>query len=71
MKRIITLIAAIFLLVAGNVDTVNAQQLTKQQEKALQKDVKKRVKELKKAGWEPLASTQTLYYALPKYRTYI
>ncbi len=71
MKRIITLIAAIFLLVAGNVDTVNAQQLTKQQEKALQKDVKKRVKELKKAGWEPLASTQTLDYALLKYRTYI
>lgn len=32
---------------------------------------KKRVKELKKAGWEPLASTQTLDYALLKYRTYI
>ncbi len=71
MKKIIAIITTMLLLMVGNVDAVSAQQLTKQQEKALQKDVKKRVKELKKAGWEPLASTQTLDYALLKYRTYI
>lgn len=71
MKKLIVIITALLLCIAGNVETASAQQLTKQQEKALQKDVKKRVKELKKAGWEPLASTQTLDYALLKYRTYI
>lgn len=71
MKKIITIIAALILFMVGSADNANAQQLSKQQEKALQKDVKKRVKELKKAGWEPLASTQTLDYALLKYRTYI
>lgn len=71
MKKLIVIITALLLCIAGNAETASAQQLTKQQEKALQKDVKKRVKELKKAGWEPLASTQTLDYALLKYRTYI
>jgi len=71
MKKIFTLIATLILLMVAATDTASAQQLSKQQEKALQKDVKKRVKELKKAGWEPLASTQTLDYALLKYRTYI
>lgn len=71
MKKVIALFAAVAMLLSGGVSTLQAQQLTKQQEKAIQKDVKKRVKELKKAGWEPLASTQTLDYALFKYRTYI
>lgn len=71
MKKIITLITTAILLFVGNINTVTAQELTKQQEKAIQKDVKKRAKELKKAGWEPLASTQTLDYALLKYRIYI
>ena len=71
MKKLVVIITALLLCIAGNVETASAQQLTKQQEKALQKDVKKRVKELKKAGWEPLASAQTLDYALLKYRTYI
>ncbi|WP_302591629.1 hypothetical protein [uncultured Muribaculum sp.] len=71
MKKFITLLAAMIMFMAGSFDPACAQQFTKQQEKALQKDVKKRVKQLKKAGWEPLASTQTLDYSLLKYRTYI
>lgn len=49
----------------GCVATVDAQS------KALKKDVKKRVKELKKEGWKPLASSSTLEYAFSKYRTYL
>lgn len=36
-----------------------------------EKDVKKRVKELTKEGWKPLASSSTLEYAFSKYRTYL
>lgn len=71
MKNSVLFIAAILLMMVGNIDTVSAQQLSKQQEKALQKDVKKRVKQLKEAGWDMLASTQTMDYALMKYRRYI
>ncbi|MDR1004671.1 MAG: hypothetical protein LBL97_06680, partial [Prevotellaceae bacterium] len=41
------------------------------QSKALQKDIKKRVKQLEKEGWELQASTQTLTYAITKFRTYL
>ena len=41
------------------------------QSKALSKDVKRRVKELKKEGWKMQASTTTLDYAMLKYRTYM
>ncbi|MDR0989098.1 MAG: hypothetical protein LBM06_06530 [Prevotellaceae bacterium] len=41
------------------------------QSKALQKDIKKRVKQLEKEGWKLQASTQTLTYAVTKYRTYL
>ncbi|MCM1336823.1 MAG: hypothetical protein NC187_04040 [Candidatus Amulumruptor caecigallinarius] len=71
MKKILTLFTLLALLIAGGQTTISAQSLTKQQEKAIQKDVKKRTKELKKANWEPLASTQTMEYALLSYRTYI
>ncbi len=71
MKNSILFIATILLMMIGNIDTVSAQQLSKQQEKALQKDVKKRAKQLKEAGWDMLASTQTMDYALMKYRRYI
>lgn len=71
MKKILTLFTLLALLIAGGQSAVQAQSLTKQQEKAIQKDVKKRAKELKKANWEPLASTQTMEYALLNYRTYI
>ncbi len=71
MKKIIAIFATFMMLISGGMGTIEAQQLTKSQEKAIQKDAKKRAKELKKAGWEPLASTQTMEYALIKYRTYI
>ncbi|MDE6489549.1 MAG: hypothetical protein K2L49_00145, partial [Muribaculaceae bacterium] len=51
--------------------TVYAQELSKAQTKAIEKDAKKRCKELKKAGWEPLASTSTMEYSMLKYRTYL
>lgn len=49
----------------GGVASVSAQS------KALEKDVKKRVKELKKEGWKLQASTTTLDYAMLKYRMYL
>lgn len=49
----------------GGVASVSAQS------KALEKDVKKRVKELKKEGWKLQASATTLDYAMLKYRTYL
>lgn len=70
MKKILTLITLVVALLAGNCSVAYAQ-MSKKDEKALQKDVKKRVKQLEKAGWQPLASTQTLEYALTKYRKYI
>ncbi len=71
MKKLISIFAIFMLMLTTGISSTNAQQLSKQQEKALQKDVKNRVKQLKKEGWSPLASTQTLDYALLKYRTYI
>lgn len=41
------------------------------QTKALKKDVKKTVKELKKAGWDVYAQASTLEYSLTKYRSYM
>lgn len=41
------------------------------QSKAIKKDVKKTLKEYKKAGWENYAQTSSLEYALTKYRTYM
>ncbi len=65
MKRIIAFAVLVFAIVFGGVATVNAQS------KELKKDVKKRVKQLKKEGWTLSGSTQTLDYALLKYRTYL
>lgn len=52
-------------------DNSTKRELTKKEVKAIEKDVKKRCKELKKAGWEPLASAATMEYSMNKYRTYI
>lgn len=41
------------------------------QSKALKKDVKKTIKEMKKAGWEIYGQASTLEYALTKYRSYM
>lgn len=48
-----------------------ATELTKDEIKAIEKDTKNRCKELKKAGWEPLASAATMEYSMNKYRKYI
>ena len=55
----------VFAVLFGAVASVSAQS------KALEKDVKKRAKELKKEGWKMQASTSTLDYALLKYRMYM
>ena len=65
MKRGFTFLALICAILFGCVANADAQS------KALKKDVKKRVKELKKEGWKPLASSSTLDYAFAKYRTYL
>ena len=65
MKRSFAFFALVCAILFGCVATVDAQS------KALKKDVKKRVKELKKDGWKPLASSSTLEYAFSKYRTYL
>lgn len=73
MKKLLTIIALLFAFTAAPVAMAapEAEPLSKSQTKAIEKDAKKRCKELKKAGWEPLASTTTLEYAMIKYRTYI
>lgn len=71
MKKILGILSLIVMFVAGATYSADAQELSKQQQKAIEKDVKKRSKQLSKAGWEPLAATSTLDYSMLKYRTYI
>ena len=52
MKRSFAFFALVCAILFGCVATAGAQS------KALKKDVKKRVKELKKEGWKPLASSE-------------
>lgn len=54
-----------FAVLFGAVASVSARS------KALEKDVKKRVKELKEEGWTLQASASTLDYVLLKYRMYL
>lgn len=65
MKKIFMYLILAFAMLFGGVTIASAQS------KALLKDVKKTVKEKKKAGWTLLASASTLDYALTKYRTYM
>lgn len=55
----------VFAVLFGSVASVSAQS------KQLEKNTKKRAKELKKEGWTMQASTTTLDYALLKYNTYL
>ncbi|MCM1066112.1 MAG: hypothetical protein NC418_00890 [Muribaculaceae bacterium] len=71
MKKLFTIIALLFAFVTAPVAMAQADALSSKQVKAIEKDAKKRCKELKKAGWEPLASTSTMEYSMIKYRTYI
>lgn len=65
MKKSFMYLMLVFAVLFGAVASVSAQS------KALEKDVKKRAKELKKEGWKMQASTSTLDYALLKYRMYM
>lgn len=65
MKKSFMYLMLVFAVLFGAVASVGAQS------KALEKDVKKRVKELKKEGWTLQASASTLDYALLKYRMYL
>lgn len=65
MKRSFMYFILVLAVLFGGVATAGAQS------KALTKDVKKRVKELKKEGWTLQASASTLDYAMLKYRTYM
>ena len=73
MKKLLTVFTLLLAFAAAPVAMAapDSESLSKSQTKAIEKDAKKRCKELKKAGWEPLASTTTLEYAMIKYRTYI
>lgn len=70
MKRILAIFAMAVALL-GSTSLQASAELSKQETKAIEKDVKKRAKELRKAKWEPLAATATMEYSLTKYRTYI
>ena len=65
MKKSLMYVMLAFAVLFGAVTSVSAQS------KALEKDVKKRAKELKKEGWTLQASASTLDYALLKYRMYL
>lgn len=71
MKRFIAILALVALFMAGGVGTAAYAQLSKDEEKELKKDVKKRVRELKQQKWEPLASMETMDYSMLKYRRYL
>ena len=55
MKRSFAFFALVCAILFGCTATAGAQS------KALKKDVKKRVKELTKEGWKPLASSSTVF----------
>lgn len=73
MKKLFSIFTAVALLFCFGATTVNAEvrELTKSEQKAIEKDSKNRAKELKKEGWRPLASTSTLEFQLVKYRKYL
>lgn len=71
MKKVLAIVCMLICGFAAMTTAQAAEPLTKSQEKAIEKDAKKRCKELKKAGWEPLASTSTMEYSMIKYRKYI
>lgn len=65
MKSFILKAMLLLAVVFGGATMASAQS------KALKKDVKKTIKEMKKAGWEIYGQASTLEYALTKYRTYM
>lgn len=64
MKKLV-----LMLMAAAMVLSVNAQELTKQQSKAVKKEVSKKMKEYKKKGYEIFGSTMTLETKLTQHYT--
>ena len=64
MKKLV-----LMLMAAAMVLSVNAQELTKQQAKAVKKEVSKKMKEYKKKGYEIFGSTMTLETKLTQHYT--
>ncbi len=65
MKKLVLMVMAAFTMLT----VTNAQTLTKQQEKAVKKEVSKKLKDLKKGGYEIFGSSRTLETALTKHYT--
>lgn len=65
MKKFAMMLMAFTLMVTS----ASAQQLSKQQEKAIKKEVGKKLKDLKKGGYEIFGSSRTLEAALTKHYT--
>lgn len=63
-QRIFNLLLLVAMIFGGSA-------IAMAQSKALQKDVKNKVKEWKKEGWTMLASPATMSYSLTKYRMYL
>ncbi len=71
MKRLFTIITLIVALFTGNSYDAAAQRLSNKELKEIEKESKKRCKQLKKEGWEPVALTITFERAMIKFNTYI
>lgn len=65
MKRFMLMLMAGFMMLP----MVQAQELTKAQQKAVAKEVKQKLKDLKKGGYEIFGSSRTLEAALTKHYT--
>lgn len=65
MKKLVLMLMAVTMMLP----MANAQELTKQQAKALKKEVSKKMKEYKKKGFEIFGSTMTLETKLTQHYT--
>ena len=65
MKKLVLMLMAVTMMLP----MANAQELTKQQAKAVKKEVSKKLKEFKKGGFEIFGSSRTLETMLTKHYT--
>jgi len=65
MKKLVLMLMAVTMMLP----MANAQELTKQQAKAVKKEVSKKLKELRKGGFEIFGSSRTLETMLTKHYT--
>lgn len=71
MKKIFAIISLLMISAFAVNDVCAQTTLSSKQSKEIEKDVKNRAKELKKAGWEPLASLSTMETSMNKYLKYL